>query len=689
MRVFVLVIAAVSLVTGGSAYSASPNDARPSPNQSPHVTIDALLERESRSVSGAVAWRDDDALVAAFKEPGENKNVIRTISLDGALGTPMGEGARATLSPDGRTSIAHDGEGWFLKDVTSEEVRRIEPPRGETRTFRPHYRAPVWSADSRYVAFIDSYQPMGEGQSRAPQEIAGVKVIDMDAGGPSPLSLWASRITIVDRSAPASVRRYNRDDSALNLAWDDRNTLYVMAIEAFTGGGASMVISIPTASEEMREIYRTPGRFQEMLPAPQPGGDLIALVLDADNRTWSDFQSIILIDAETGEEVRRLTDDLPVLASPVWAANGEEVYALVRGGGLDQIYSIPLEGEPRPLTHGPRRHFDLSISPDGRRLSYQTQDGYGQKDIRVLDLESGEEMTALVLDEPAKDFRLGDWRHIRWRSADGIRPYGYLILPPDFDPSMQYPMIVDVHGGGRGSRLYLSGPLTMGARAGPLEWHAWAALGYVVFVPDYRSTGDYGPDVIADMMKSGTIDAVKDVEDIGSGVRHMLRQGYIDRSRVALLGHSAGGQRAYILLTKESEIFAAAILNEAIAPGPASSFIEITSGGNTGGYPASLLRRFYGGLLSEAPERYKENYLFDAYRVTTPTLFLLGAEDRGGVAHMPNEVIYSILKEYGVSARMLKFVEEGHNYVRPETAKLAFEEVRRWLDAHMPAREQN
>jgi dipeptidyl aminopeptidase/acylaminoacyl peptidase len=167
-----------------------------------------------------------------------------------------------------------------------------------------------------------------------------------------------------------------------------------------------------------------------------------------------------------------------------------------------------------------------------------------------------------------------------------------------------------------------------------------------------------------------------------SGTRFVIDQGFVDPSKVAVLGHSAGGQRVYILLT-QNDLYAAAILNESIPPDPTSLFIEHASGKNTGGYPVGAYRQMYGGGLADFPDRYKTNYMFDSYRIRTPTLIMLGNEELGGMYHVPNEILYSILKQHGLPTRMLKFVEEGHTYSRPESAKLAFEEVRRWLETHL------
>jgi acylaminoacyl-peptidase len=87
---------------------------------------------------------------------------------------------------------------------------------------------------------------------------------------------------------------------------------------------------------------------------------------------------------------------------------------------------------------------------------------------------------------------MGDFRVVSWKSFDGLEIGGYEIRPPDFDASKRYPMLVDVHGGGPGSRLYLMG----GVIGSLIERHLWAARGFVVLVPDYRTAAPYGPGVI-------------------------------------------------------------------------------------------------------------------------------------------------------------------------------------------------
>src|SRR5690606_34117724 len=141
--------------------------------------------------------------------------------------------------------------------------------------------------------------------------------------------------------------------------------------------------------------------------------------------------------------------------SYAWSADGEWLYFVARHGGLDQVFLAGLDGNVERITEGERRHYGLRLSPDGRRLSYQTEDGYGPKDIRVRSLASGEETVVAVLSDPAQEYRLGEFRHVRWRSTDGLDIWGFLFLPPDFDPERRYPLYVDVHGVEAGARQYL------------------------------------------------------------------------------------------------------------------------------------------------------------------------------------------------------------------------------------------
>lgn len=652
------------------------------------VTVDRILQR-SQSNARNLRWFNSEQLQATFTNTKNGESETRVIELDGTLGKRLGEGDLFSASPDGRMQLQKVSDRWVLFDVDSDESITIEEPEDENRLFSS-WIPPVWSNEGRYAAIVEAHlprRPVGP----LPTTIDGVSVIDVGRQV-SLTKTWASRITIVDRRRPKELHRMIVKGAVHHARWGADGSLFAVRVKMFGDEAKTTVLKIRPEQVEPTELYSLSGGHQAMVPAVDPSGKIIALVgflgEGDDKRSWTDFAGIVLVCSETGRELKRLNPRLPIMGMDyLWSRNGDEIYIGVRHGANFQVYAIPLEGHPRQLTHGQRRHWKIDLSPDGRRLSYQTVDGYGRKDIRTLDIEGGQEEVVLIVDDPAEEFLLGHWQQVRWDSSDGVRPFGHVIKPAKFDPNHQYPMIVEVRGGGPGSGLVMGGALTAGVSYGPLEWHAWAALGYVVFVPDYRSAGEYGPGRGRERYKEGDLPTIQDIEDIVSGTRSMVDRGFVDPARIAILGHSAGGGRVHVLLTKH-ELYAAAIVNEAIPPDPVSRFISGNSGVHTGSIGTTVFRNAYGGALAEFPYRYKANYMFDHYRNKTPTLIMVGNEELGGMRHMPNEIMYTILRQHGVPTRLLKFVEEGHNYSRPESAKLAFEEVRRWLETHMPSSEK-
>lgn len=638
----------------------------------PAVTFEALLARRVDRVVG-LRWQSASQARLELTIPGESPRLL-AVTLDGAV-TPASEDA-GVPSPDGAARLVGAGRTWRL--VQDGESIDIPAPEDE-RAFMSA-APPRWSRDGRYVAFLEVFYPFARPVATTTR-IGDIPVIDFSQRTFERTS--ECRMTIIDRLHPLSPRRTQLQGLMIHGDWGADDVFYGVSVVNASDRPYTEILGfdIDADNDTPRVVYRSPGRFHTA-PAVSPDGRTIALPIDVDNRSWDDFTSVVLIDIATGQE-QRLTRDLAVLRC-IWSRDGSEIYATVRAGGLAQIWVVPLQGQPRQLTSGARRYFDVSLSPDGTRLLCQTEDGYGRRDARVVDLSTGAETVLYVVDDPARDFQLGEWRHIRWRSTEGVHPYGYLFFPPDFDPARAYPMLVDIHGGGPGSWLYLAGPFSAAINPGPLEWHAWAAMGYVVLVPDYRSTGDYGPAPIAAQRRRGADSALVDYADAVSGVEHVLRQGYIDPQRIAVLGHSAGGPRAYAAALERPDLFSALIVNEGIAPDPLFTTILSMSGSMTGSPYMGVLEDIYGATMAEAPGRYDVNMTFRAARMRIPTLIMMGEETLGGAGRQPWEVVYSILRSQDVPAELLVFTEEGHNYTRAASAALAFSKAHEWLQDHMP-----
>lgn len=634
-------------------------------------------------VAKDLGWDGADRLTAAVRATPEGAAAQRTWSLDGAAPSGAPDLPHGAVSPDRRWAIYLDGATWRLRDLRTGAEQAV----GESPKRAPTVVAvPVWSRDSARVAILE--RPAATRAAERPQTTEqGVRFIDVgaDLAARDPSLGAAARVVIVDVDHPPAARAIEiAEDLVYTAAWGAGHDLYILPMDGPWNGKAPHWV--------LRRLDADTGRTEDLLSrggvsqitrlAVSPDGGRILMNVDLDHAGWDDFDSLAVFDLKT-RKLRRLTTDTYVNQG-VWSADGRTIYVNARAGGLNQLHAVDLEGRRRALTDDQRKHFDLSLSPDGARLAYQTEDAYGRKDIRVRRLSDGVETVVAVLSDPAGSGRaLARFEPVRWRADDGLELRGFLFFPPDFDPARRWPLYVDVHGGGPAAPLQLYSLFT-GRSQSPLGWHAIANLGYVVFAPDIRSSGEYGPKVATDRYAAKDWDVTgmrRDADDVLAGVRALQARGFVDSSRIALFGHSAGGGRVNYLLTR-SRLFSAGIIHDPIEAGALAMNLSLSTGRNTG---RKLMAGLNGVSLEQRPEVFTGGFLFDGWRNRTPTLIMVGEHELGATDPLSSELLFSLLRTEGVPTRMVRYKGEGHNPTSDAGALHRFEQVKAWLDLYAPA----
>ena len=125
-----------------------------------------------------------------------------------------------------------------------------------------------------------------------------------------------------------------------------------------------------------------------------------------------------------------------------------------------------------------------------------------------------------------------------------------------------------------------------------------------------------------------------------------------------VIGHSAGGARVNLLLTR-SNLYGAGIISDQIAAGALPQTIWLTSAKQSGvRFDESFTSR--GVTFAEDPSVYTGGFLFDGYKSKTPTLILVGNSEKGAAPGLSSEVLFSMLRQYKVPTRMLRYLDDGH-----------------------------
>ncbi|XP_007546655.1 dipeptidyl peptidase 4 [Poecilia formosa] len=135
----------------------------------------------------------------------------------------------------------------------------------------------------------------------------------------------------------------------------------------------------------------------------------------------------------------------------------------------------------------------------------------------------------------------------------GFDMWYQMMLPPDFQKSKKYPLLIDVYAGPCSQSVSYQNKLNWGT-------YLSSSLGIIVASVDGRGSGYQGDEIMHAIYRQlGTFE----VEDQMSAVRKFINMGFIDKDRIAIWGWSYGGYVASMALGAGTGLFKCGI---AVAP---------------------------------------------------------------------------------------------------------------------------
>ena len=357
--------------------------------------------------------------------------------------------------------------------------------------------------------------------------------------------------------------------------------------------------------------------------------------------------NLFLVSASGEGEARLLLSDMPHGIDQIaWSNDGSAIFFRANTGVREELMRVDIEDETlTQLTDGDHQVSSWQYAPalDMHVFGLNWADNRG--DLWVMRGGSAPERVTRMFDYLTEDFVQPRQEAIRWRGEDGVEVEGLLFYPLDYTEGTRYPLVVQTHGGPASSDKFQFS--TAGNFVQVLN-----GLGYFVFKPNYRGSTGYGDDFLRNMVGNYFDQAHLDVM---TGVDHLIDLGLVDGGRMAKMGWSAGGHMTNKIITHTDRFKAAA------SGAGAANWVSM--------YAQSDIRVYrtpwFGGTPWEkdAPvEQYwLDSPIREVWRVTTPTLFLVGEEDPR--VPMPQSVeMYRGLKHNGVPTHLYVAPRQGHGW---------------------------
>ncbi|MDE0898473.1 MAG: S9 family peptidase [Longimicrobiales bacterium] len=424
----------------------------------------------------------------------------------------------------------------------------------------------------------------------------------------------------------------------------------------------SEVYAVNVANGTIRQLTTRHG--QDSGPIPSPAGDLIAY-RGADFHTDTYRNSGVYIMNMDGSNSHLISGDFDRSINGMqWAHDGSGLYLTVSAEGDRNIHFVSTGGGVTALSSGNHMFALSSFTADGQAVGTLTSPQL-PSDIVSFSLSDPNRRTQLthVNDDVFAGVTFGDVEEIKYESVDGFEIEGWIVKPPDFDPSRKYPMMLSIHGGPHG--MYNVGF--------NFAWQEHAANGYVVLYTNPRGSSGYGS-AFGNSIKNAY--PGKDYDDLMNGVDLVIDRGYIDDENMFVYGCSGGGVLTSWVVG-HTDRFAAASANCPVINW--LSFVGTTDG--IGWY-----RNFENLPWDDPSEHLRRSPLMYVGNVTTPTMLMTGVNDLR--TPMPQtEEYFAALKVMGVETAMVRFNNEWHgtsstpsNFLRTQLF------LREWFAKHSSGR---
>jgi len=608
---------------------------------------------------------------------------VWSVSTDGETHRPLLSGG------DNFTSPRWSPDGGRIAYITSAEGRGPEihvrwMDTGQTAMLTNLTESPsslTWSPDGKYIAFTMFVPSEGPTLATPPEKPEGAewaepaRVIDRlyyRADGQGYLETGNSHLFIVsaEGGTPRQLTRGDYDHGG-PLSWSPDGERIVFSANRIDDYEyrplESEIWAVQVEDGTLTQL--TDRRGPDAAPAFSPDGELIAYLGFDDRKMGYHNTGVYVMDAD-GANVRAITPEFDRSIDAVqWAGSGNRLYVQYDDSGETRLELLSLNGRLDPVARDvsglsigrPYTSGGFSVADNGA-YAYTAGTPYRPADVAAGRRGAAPRKLTALNDDLFSHKALGEVEEIRWTSsAGGLEVEGWVVKPPNFDPSKRYPLILEIHGG----------PFAAYGPHFSAEIQLFAAAGYVVLYANPRGSTSYGYEFANEIHHNYP---GQDYDDLMSGVDAVIERGYVDPDQLFVTGGSGGGVLTAWIVGK-TDRFAAAV--------SAKPVINWISTVLTTDISAFMPEYWFEEAPWEDIDAYwTRSPLSLVGNVSTPTMLLTGEQDfRTPIPE--SEQFYQALKLRKVDTALVRIPGASHGIAsRPSQLIAKVDNILGWFERY-------
>jgi len=351
---------------------------------------------------------------------------------------------------------------------------------------------------------------------------------------------------------------------------------------------------------------------------------------------------------------------------PCWLPDSQRIFFQITRRGDTTLHAVTVTDADiaiRPVVTVPGAVSAFSLIQE--RLAYFHTNPTSPGQLYAQNFTDNEPQQLTYFNEDwINKIELGALEEIWFKGGDGNEIQSWILTPPGFDPTQQYPSILQIHGG----------PLMQYAKVFMHEFYFLAAQGYVVYFCNPRGGRGYG-----EAHAKATLNNMGGPEynDLMAWVELVAQKPFIDPQRMGVTGGSYGGYMTNFIVAR-TQRFKAAVTQRCI-----SNRIS-----DYGAKDTNWQRKFVFDRKDpwdDVMAYWRQSPLNEVKGVQTPTLIIHSEQDMM-CAYDQAEQFFVALKVLGVDTELISFPEENHNLSRSgrtDRRVARLHHILRWFDKYL------
>jgi len=446
--------------------------------------------------------------------------------------------------------------------------------------------------------------------------------------------------------------------------WSKDGKLIVFTQIQATGKDASIFI-VPSGGGAATNL--TPHQGERVFGASDisPDGKTILITSNAGNG----YQNAGLLDVAS-KKITWLTSDKWEVTSGHFSPDGKRATWVTNIDGNQDVFIYDLatkRAEALPLAKGINGlgGAESAFSRDGVQLLFTHNGANAPNDLWIYDFVTSKQhqiTNSLVGGVRAED--MAEPFLVHYPSKDGKwQISAFVYAPYNAEKNGKNAAVVMIHGG----------PTDQSMNSFNRQIQYVVNQGYFVIAPNYRGSTGYGKefeDANLHDMGGG------DLEDVISAADWLIKTGYVDAKKIAVMGGSYGGYLSMVAVTKAPDRWAAGV---PIVPF-VNWFTEIEN-------EDPLLREYDMATMGDPmkdKERLKDRSpIYFVEQIKAPLLLLAGGHDPRCPRTEAEQVASAIQKRKGI-VELKVYENEGHGFSKLENQIDSLTRIADFLKKYVP-----